>query len=178
MSHRPIRMPALLALLVVALVALPATLALASPSAAPTAHAAKRCARARRCRRSARRPSSSGGVPRPFNPLFNADKSLRVLVSFQQARGGKPRQVVDFRAGNVPMTCTTSGSALRTGVIMVVPLRGSSFGDDQIDSSGGRKHLTGHFVNASKAVGEFQQSYPDPRGGTCDTGKVQFTATR
>ena len=100
-----------------------------------------------------------------------------MLVSFQQERGGKPRQVVDFRAGSIPVTCTTS-RAQRTLLIVVVPLRGSSFGDDQTDSSGGRKHLSGHFVSATKAVGEYRLIYPDLRGGTCDSGTVQFTATR
>jgi hypothetical protein len=63
---------------------------------------------------------------------------------------------------------------------MIVPLRGSSFGDDQTGSSGDRKHLTGHFVSATKAVGTYQVTFPDQRGGggTCDTGEVQFTATR
>jgi hypothetical protein len=176
MSHRSRRARTLIVLALAALVALP-TLALAgSAPASPSAQVAKRrCARAR-CRRSGRR-GSSGGVPRPFNPLFNADRSLRVLVSFQQERGGKPRQVVDFRAGNVPVTCTTSG-AQRVLLIMIVPLRGSSFADDQTDSSGGRKHLSGRFVSATKAVGEFKLSYPDLRGGTCNSDTMQFTATR
>jgi hypothetical protein len=175
MSPRSRRARTLVVLALAALVALPTLVLAGSAPASPTAQVAKRCARGR-CRRSGRR-GASGGIPRPFDPLFNADRSLRVLVSFQQDRGGKPRQVVDFRAGNVPMTCTTSG-AQRALLIVIVPLRGSSFADDQTDSSGGRKHVNGRFVSATKAVGEFRVNYPDLRGGTCDSGTVQFTATR
>jgi hypothetical protein len=173
-------MRALLSLLVAALVALPASLALAAPSASPTAHAAKRCPRGKHCRRSRKRGhrrAASGGVPSVGQPLFNADRSLSVSIGLQYGRG-KPTKIVGLRAGNVPITCPTSG-ALRVLVVVVVPLRGSSFSGTETDSSGGRKQLDGRFASATKAVGTYQVSYPDPRGGgTCDSGKVSFTAKR
>lgn len=178
--------PARLAVALVVLAALCAApvLAGAAPAGAPAAHAAKaRCrarghARARHCRRATRRRTRSGGVPRPFNPLWSADRSLRVLVSYQQERGRRPIQIVEVRAGNVPVTCPTSG-ALRSLIVVQVPLRGSSFSGSQTDSSGGVRRVDGHFVSATKAVGTFEARFPDIRGGgDCVTGSVSFTATR
>lgn len=179
MSSRSRRARALVVLALATLVALPTLALTGSAPASPTAQVAKRrCARARRCRRSARRPAASGGVPRPFNPLFSADRSLRVLVSFQQERGGKPRQIVEVRAGNVVADCPTSGEQ-RVLVVVQVPLRGSSFVGAQTDSSGGRRSVDGRFLSATKAVGSYQATFPDVRGGgDCETGRVSFTATR
>jgi hypothetical protein len=181
MSHRPIRTRALLPLLVAALVTLPASLALAAPSAILTAHAAKRCPRGKHCRRAprrGRRRAASGGVPSVGQPLFNADRSLSVSVGLLYGHGGTPTRIVGLRAASVPVTCPTSG-ALSVLVIVQAPLRGNAFSGTQTDGSGAVRRLDGHFVSATKAVGSYQATFPDIRGGgDCETGRVSFTATR
>ncbi len=160
------------ALLLVALLAVAPAFAAAAPAGDAPAQVA------RRGRRRAARRRASGAVPRPFNPLWSADRSLRVIVLMQQVHGQRPRQIVQVTRGSVPIACPTSGE-LRILVAVQVPLRGSSFSGTETESSGARKWVSGRFTSATRAVGEYQVVLPDPRGGgSCDTGRVAFTATR
>lgn len=169
----------LLPLLLAGLLALAPALA-AADGRSPAAQAARRARRRGHAhRRGARRRGASGAVPRPFDPLWSADRSLRVLIVLQRERTSpRPRQVVQLQAGSVPATCPTSGET-RVLVVVQAYLRGSSFAVTQADQYGGRKRLSGRFTSATRATGEFQATFPDQRGGgMCDTGTVTFTARR
>jgi hypothetical protein len=145
MSHRR-RLHALLALALAALVALPASLALAGP------------------RRALRK------VPPVGTTLVSADQKARLTVVADRTAGKRAKAVV--LAWSLTARCPAGPSLVQLRARAAV--RGNAFAST-VDGAGVKQRLTGRFASRRKASGTVQLSFPDQRGGTCDTGVQRFS---